>query len=63
MFSLYITILALLPTPAHPVEVIERKEIHSIISAEECERAAAQFRLQGLENPKVQVVSVCIKKG
>lgn len=62
MFTLYITILVLLQNPQKPAEVIDRQQITGIVSSEECERAATAWRLQVLENPKLQGVTVCIKK-
>lgn len=63
MYSLFLTILALTNNPAHPMELIHKEEIKNIASSDDCERAAHEYRIQALENPKAQVVTVCIKKG
>ena len=59
MWTLYVTLL-ILQMPTGTTTVV-KQEVSGIVSAEECEKAAHEWRLQALANNK-QVMTVCIKK-
>ena len=59
MWTLYITLLVF-QKPTGMTTII-KQEVSGIVSAEECEKAAHEWRLQAIANDK-QVMTVCIKK-
>jgi len=59
MWTLYVTLLVFQKPTG--MTTIVKQEVPGIVSAEECEKAAHEWRLQAIANNK-QVMTVCIKK-
>lgn len=59
MWTLYITLLVFQQGTGQTV--ITKQEVNNIVSSDECEKAAHEWRLQAVA-AKTQVMTVCIKR-